>query len=84
MKTYNNTPTVATIPQGYIDKVQKLVGQAGNFDNNTTSRSLAIFKGGGGGPNNEQQDGIVKFNIGDVEDYEMRSVGYDGILYSQA
>ena len=73
VKTDNNTPTVATIPQGYIDKVQKLVGQAGNFDNNTTSRSLAIFKGGGGGPNNEQQDGIVKFNIGDVEDYEMRS-----------
>ena len=71
VKTDSNTPTEATIPQGYIDKVQQLVGKSGNFENNTTSRPLAIFKGGSGpgGP----EDGVVKFNAGDGEDYEIRS-----------
>ena len=64
VRTDSNTPTEATVPQGYIDKVQKLVGSSGNFDNNTTSRPLTIFKGGGGGP--EKADGVVKLTHDDL------------------
>jgi len=64
VRTDSNTPIEATVPQGYIDKVQKLVGSSGNFDNNTTSRPLTIFKGGGGGP--EKADGVVKLTHDDL------------------
>ena len=37
---------------------------SGNFDNNTTSRPLTIFKGGGGGP--EKADGVVKLTHDDL------------------
>jgi hypothetical protein len=63
VRTDSNTPTEATIPQDYIDKVQKLVGSSGNFDNNTTSRPLTIFKGGGGP---EKADGVVKLTHDDL------------------
>jgi len=60
VRTDSNTPTEATIPQGYIDKVQKMVGSSGNFDNNTTSRPLTIYKGGGGGKGT-MPEGVVTF-----------------------
>jgi energy-coupling factor transporter ATP-binding protein EcfA2 len=65
VRTDSNTPTEATIPQSYIDKVQKMVGSSGNFDNNTTSRPLTIYKGGGEGKGT-LPEGVVKLTHDDM------------------